>query len=355
MFTDPVDTILCQLTLEGRNLLARMKFGTECLFTVDGWQMGRGGYDATNPVKITPIVDNTNQSVGYIEVISNSNWKAGDQIVLNGVSFIKDTHWVVGGTAEETADNILKAVNDSKDPGIYRLILADIDPLEPAKLRFTSIVYGNVLTGKDFNLLPAAINVSNDEITLVNHDLVNYMECEFATTGTLPNGVLTGAKYYIEVIDKDTFKLSTTLNTPNALNITTQGTGIHSILPTANLYPINYLEVPGASSFEVTPMSLAISNALIDAAYPVPPTLGSFLLPDGRIERPTDSSLSFVLRIPDGAVGMNAYGEVGLWATIIQSTHPMEIGRKVLFAHGHFPIFAKTDRSLWTFRVVVTL
>lgn len=55
MFTDTPDPILAQLTDTGRTNFARMTLG-EISFTLSGFAVGRGGYNATNPVHITPIV-----------------------------------------------------------------------------------------------------------------------------------------------------------------------------------------------------------------------------------------------------------------------------------------------------------
>jgi hypothetical protein len=59
------------------------------------------------------------------------------------------------------------------------------------------------------------------------------------------------------------------------------------------------------------------------------------------------------MQVPDGMVGLNAYGEIGVWVNVLASEHPLEVGREVLFAYGHFPILAKTDRTLLTFRVII--
>jgi len=120
-----------------------------------------------------------------------------------------------------------------------------------------------------------------------------------------------------------------------------------------NYFPISLTNF-GAINFVLTAMTGGVDDALIDPAYPVFPTLGTFVLPEGRIEQPTEESISFVLRIPDGAVGLNGYGEVGIYVEILESTYPGEVGNTVLFASGHFPLQSKTDRSLFTFRVLLT-
>lgn len=355
-YLDTPDTIKCNLTLEGRNLLARIKFGHECIFRVLGWQLGRGGYIHANPVHIEPIIDNADEAVGYIEVLDNSDWEAGDQIVLNGKSFIRGTHWNEGLSIPQTVTNIIDAIHDSKDPRHYRLVNVDVDPGNPNRIRFSSVVTGNILAGKVFNFLPLDINTATDEITMPNHGLVNAMMVQIDTTGTLPSGAAALTNYFVTNATANTFKLSTTLNSPTYVDFTTVGTGVHSIVPTGNFFPLNHAETVGLGdtvNFLVVPMTVPLSTTLLDAAYPVPPLLGTFALPDGRIESPTSTTVSFVMRVPDGPVGMNAYGEIGLWVEVLESSHPMEKGRKVLFAHAHFPILVKTDRSLLTFRAIV--
>ena len=53
-FTDPSDQIVAMLTDSGRNALARVSLG-ELSFTVESFAVGMGGYDDSNPVKISPI------------------------------------------------------------------------------------------------------------------------------------------------------------------------------------------------------------------------------------------------------------------------------------------------------------
>jgi len=354
-YLDTPDTIILNLTLEGRNLLARCKFGNELIYRHLGWQLGRSGYVHLNPVHVTPLDDFATESVGYIEVLDNT-FDAGDAILLNGKSFGYNTHWTAGSSIPVTVENIIEAVLDSKDTRHYRLVNLDVDPGNPNRIRITTTVTGNVLAGRTFPFAAAAVNTATDTITLADHGLVNGVMVNIDTTATLPNGITAGTDYFIINATTNTFQLSTTLNAPTLVDILTQGTGTHSVVPVGNLFPIDTAETIGFGSttnFFVTPMSLSLTTTLIDPAYPVPPTLGTFILPDGRIETPTPSSVSFVMRVPDGPVGLNAYGEIGLWAEVLESIHPMEKGRKVLYAHGHFPIQAKTDRHLYTYRLVI--
>ena len=82
MFLDTPDTLIAQLTLEGRNLLARCKTG-DIVYRVCGWQWGRGGYLDNNPVKVSPIVDLGANAFGGLRVISNV-WTQGTYFTLNG-------------------------------------------------------------------------------------------------------------------------------------------------------------------------------------------------------------------------------------------------------------------------------
>jgi hypothetical protein len=349
-YTDPVDTVVCQLTKEGRNLIARRKFGSDLLFRQVGWQVGRGGYEYLNPVKVVPIVDNPTYSVGYIEVLDNT-FQAGDKVVLNGVPFTKSILWNPGATIPDTVYNIVAAIQDSSDTRVKNLVSAEVDT-NPNRMKITSLVTGNILGGRTFSFLPGDVDTLNDTITIPGHGFPDFMQFELDASVSVPGGTSTGTSYYVANATEDTFQVSSTLNTPTIVDLTSPGVGTLSAIPTGNLYPINHNET-GTLNFLVTPMSLAASTTLINAAYPVPPTLGEFVIPEGDIERPTDSSISFVMQIPDGAVGMNAYGELGVWVRVIHSRHPLEEGRDVLFAHGHFPIIAKSDRMVCTFRVVI--
>jgi len=354
-FTDPVDTIVINATLEGRNLLARIKFGSDLIFRQMGWQVGRGGYNVANPVKVTPIVDVATESVGYIEVLANT-FDAGDKVLLNGVPFEYTINWNAGASIPITVSNILAAINDSSDRRVRNLVSAIVDPGNPNRLKITSLVSGNVLGSRSFTFLPADVNTVTNTITIPSHGFPNFMRFQLDSTITVPAGTSTGIDYYIANATGDTFQISTTLNTPTLVDITTQGTGTMSVVPNGNLFPINNNETTGLGStinFLVTPMTLATSMTLIDAAYPIPPLLGVFTVPEGDIERPTPTSISFLMQIPDGPIGMNAYGEIGVWVSILESEHPLERGRDVLFAYGHFPVQCKSDRHLFTYRVII--
>lgn len=263
--TDTPDTIIAQLTLEGRNLLARAKLG-DVVYRQLGWQVGRGGYITDRPVKVTSFIDNGAEAIGYFELMDNVTWSIGTYIALNGKWFVYGTDFVEGITPDITIRNIRNAILDSTDLRHYRVVAPVLDPLYPNRLYIQSL-----------------------------------------STGTIGNS-----------------------------------------------YPLAVYHVGATLNFSVTSMAYGTSASLEDAAWPTPPILASYTGTEGLIEIPSTTSLSFMSRIGEGTSGIGAYGELGLWVEILDSSFTSEIGRQVLFAMSHFPIQPKTDRTILTFRVVIS-
>jgi hypothetical protein len=145
---------------------------------------------------------------------------------------------------------------------------------------------------------------------------------------------------------------------PTRLNIECLLTG-----EIGNSYPISVYHVGSTINIGVSGTAAASATllltggssvSLLDAAWPVPPTLAPFSGTEGLIEMPSSTALSFMSRIGEGIDGMGAYGELGLWVEILDSRYADEIGNKVMFAMSHFPIQPKTDRTILTFRVIIS-
>lgn len=271
---DNPDTIIAQLTLEGRNLLARAKLG-DVVYKHLGWQVGRGGYIVENPVKITDFIDNASEAQGYFDLVDNTAWALGTYISLNGKNFIYGTHFEAGATADITIKNIQNVILDSLDLRHYRMVLPIIDPAIPTRLYINSL-----LTGEIGNSYPISVYHVGTHVNI----------------GIMGETIISG---------------------------------------TRNLSG-------GTSTFLESP------------AWPVPPTLAPYLGTEGIIEIPASTALSFTSRIGEGISGMGAYGELGLWVQILDSKYPLEIGNKVLYAMSHFPIQPKTDRTIATFKIVIS-
>jgi hypothetical protein len=263
-YLDTPDTITGTLTLEGRNLLARAKLG-DVVYRNLGWQVGRGGYVHSNPVKITPFIDPAVEAEGYFEILDNTNWGVGTKVILNGTDFIYGTHFSEGVTAAVTVTNIKNAILDSLELTHYRQVIPIIDPMYPERLYIKSLVTGEV----------------------------------------------------------------------------------------GNNFPISVYNV-GTVNLGVMPLTGGISTYLEDPAWPTPASLAPYSGDTGIIEIPSSTTPSLMSRLGEGIDGMGAYGELGFWVEVIDTQFPLELGRKVLYAMAHFPIQPKTDRTILTFRVVMS-
>lgn len=83
---------------------------------------------------------------------------------------------------------------------------------------------------KAFNIatfLPAAVNITSDVITL-NNTFTNTDRVMFTTTTTLPAPLATTTIYYVVGATATTFQVSTTSG-GGAVNLTSQGTGTHTV------------------------------------------------------------------------------------------------------------------------------
>jgi microcystin-dependent protein len=82
-------------------------------------------------------------------------------------------------------------------------------------------------------VLPAAVNITTKEITVTGHQ---YRRTGFrvrvSSTGTIISGLAINTNYYVIVVDANTIKLATTRANAiagTAINLTSQGTGTHTI------------------------------------------------------------------------------------------------------------------------------
>lgn len=333
---DTPDTIIAQLTLEGRNLLARAKLGN-IVYRQLGWQIGRGGYLADRPVKVTDFTDASADALGYFEIVDNTTFALGTYISLNGKWFIYGTHFVEGATAALTIQNIYNAILDSTDPRHYQIVVPVIDPLFPNRLYIESH-----MTGEIGNSYP-----------LIVYHVPSHINFNITYVFTIAAANVTAGATYIN--NGQTFTVTETIVGGTTLACT--GTGLPTttgvLTKTSGTGDVTLT----FSSF-ATPTSGAMaggtSAALEDPAWPVPPTLAPYSGTEGLIEIPASTAISFMSRVGEGTAGIGAYGELGLWVEILDSSYAPEIGNKVLFAMSHFPIQPKTDRTIVTFRVVIS-
>ena len=94
--------------------------------------------------------------------------------------------------------------------------------------------------------------------------------------------------------------------------------------------------------------------ALADQVYPTASTYASY----ESIEQPTMTSLVVNCRLPSTPSPSNAdygLGEIGVWARILTSNVPSEIGQLFLYALAHFPARGKTFRDVFLLRPTIQL
>jgi hypothetical protein len=110
----------------------------------------------------------------------------------------------------------------------------------------------------------------------------------------------------------------------------------------------------GINNFGVLPgtgfLADGVGAALESPRYPsgTPDTVAAFL----DVEYPNSSATSLVCRVAQ-SVGNYGLGEIGIYADIIDSPIASEIGERVLYAIGHFPIVAKNSSSVYVTRVII--
>lgn len=95
----------------------------------------------------------------------------------------------------------------------------------------------------DIQFSPSDTNVASDSIYIPNHPYRTGMKVEFSSSGTLPTGLSSRSltksnientynRYFVIVLDENNIKIATTFalaHTGTAINLTGQGTGVHTM------------------------------------------------------------------------------------------------------------------------------
>ena len=83
------------------------------------------------------------------------------------------------------------------------------------------------------------VNISDETFTMSGHTYSNSQPVHIRTTGTVPGGLAINTQYYVcTVVSGVSFKLSTTYN-GSAINLTSQGSGTHTISESFRVYKSN--------------------------------------------------------------------------------------------------------------------
>lgn len=87
---------------------------------------------------------------------------------------------------------------------------------------------------------------------------------------------------------------------------------------------------------------------LQDQIFPVAPNREP--VTDIELPLPKTFVANCRLKASDAVSGL---GEIGLWAEVLNSDAPSEIGEEFLLALGHMPLITKTERQIIIFRIII--
>jgi hypothetical protein len=83
------------------------------------------------------------------------------------------------------------------------------------------------------NFLPAAVDLTSEEITITGHDYKRTgFRVRISSSGTIVGGLAINTDYYVIIVNANTIKLATTRANAlagTAINLTSIGTGTHTI------------------------------------------------------------------------------------------------------------------------------
>lgn len=93
-------------------------------------------------------------------------------------------------------------------------------------------------TSRAQNFAPTDVNTATDTITIANHGFIDGQSIDFTTTGTLPAGLNTTTEYFVINSTDSTFQVAIVPGGPQIVDITSQGTGTHTVIqrPTFSFY-----------------------------------------------------------------------------------------------------------------------
>jgi len=198
--------IIVSLTKRGRELEAQqLLYGYG--FRIDFFQVGSGGHDPGNPTLALPLDE--------------------DVLELPGAFFGPepiDTGILITSTCPRWTCIIQpgEGVGAMSNFGLVATVV--YVPAASFFIQPIDVTAGS--SNKNFGI--ADVNVATETITIAGHGFVNTDQVVFASSGGLPTGLNSTTPYYIVGATGTTFQVSLTNGGP-AVDITTQGTGIHTV------------------------------------------------------------------------------------------------------------------------------
>lgn len=339
-FIDPCDSISAQLTSVARANHARAVLG-DVSFVIDGFALGRYGYNDTNPVKILSLVDPTGIASADITIVNNS-FDVGDAVIVKGVSFVVNVDWNAGGTITDSAINLAEAINAHLNNLTDRYVLA---VAVSNVVYLSSIVPGSA--GNTFTLSKVDHSTSNFNISgpLFQGGKDG---CLGGSDGGLTDKIFPNSNVVTpaDITSLRKFKIvSGTHNGPS-------GTFLYD--STKSWVVNNYINeivtnvTSGSKGIVISNTATAMSTSLSGGTRTTWQSGDAYLV---GIEQPTTTSISAICRV-NRTEGMWGYGEIATYAKIIKSNISSEVGKYFMYAIGHFPIIAKNNKQVAIFRVI---
>ncbi len=393
------DVPVAQLTLAGRNLLARsiVPRGKSDVndpdaplvtFKLAGFAVGDGGYRLDNPLQLTPVNDQTTEALAEVAVLDN-RFDVNDSLVINGVSFPVGIILVASGSSLGGTDNSGSGGGQTTgyDDGTIDNSLGfggtvDLDPntlVPAAHIGQTLRLTGGTLAGLTEQIVTNSaiqieIGITNPEAPLPTGSPLGKSWAQSGSSGSVPDHTTTweiytnapGANTWVpgSTLAETAANIAAAINASsepliqNVVKATVSGEVV-TILAIANSALGNFntlIEFDagglGINNFGITPgtgfLAGGISPVLESQKFPASaPDIEPFF----DIEFPNVSAVSLVCRIgpTEANVGL---GELGIYVDIIDSVNPDEIGSRILYAVTHFAIVAKNSNSNFVTRAI---
>ncbi len=369
------DVPVAQLTLAGRNLLARSIVPRGKLdgndpdaplvtFKLAGFVVGDGGYDTVNPLHVSPINDQTTGALATIAILDN-RFDVNDALIINGVSFPAGIIVVESGTA--TGGTEAGGTN-----GGGTLTVTPSSIASNAHIGQRLRLSGGTLGGLDELIITNS--ASEFEIGIFD-PTTGKTWTDAGGGGLLPDNTTTfqvitnspGANTWVpgNTLAETAQNIATAINgssnplIENVVKATASGDVVTiSALSAGDLGNLNTLveyDIGGLgfNNFGIAPgtgfLAGGASPYLENERFPA--SAPAVVEPFFDIEFPNMSAVSLVCRIgqTDGNFGL---GELGIYVDIVDSVNSAEIGTRILYAISHFPIVAKNVNSNFVTRAI---
>jgi hypothetical protein len=100
-------------------------------------------------------------------------------------------------------------------------------------------------TGTSHTFIFITVNIDDDTLYVPNHGLVSGQVVKYSNgAGTIVGGLTNDTSYFVVVIDSSLIRLSTSANLNSFVNLTTAGTGTHTLTITSLNFTTNTISIP---------------------------------------------------------------------------------------------------------------